>query len=172
MLSFLYFQVCDKLDRHPAGPVRASQPHHSVWQVCAVLPGTSPLQPQNHHSHTRKQHGAGENTQRLTYTPQSLNPFVTYLYIMSAHCYSTRYWISMLYSWPLSKDRSVTMCCSIRCYILCVLVYQTLCSLLDCLLTEDNTPADSPRELYEIYFVFACVWAFGGALFQDHVCGD
>ena len=49
---------------------------------------------------------------------------------------------------------------------------QTLCSLLDCLLTEDNTPADSPRELYEIYFVFACVWAFGGALFQDHVCGD
>ncbi|XP_053294795.1 dynein axonemal heavy chain 11 [Pleuronectes platessa] len=46
---------------------------------------------------------------------------------------------------------------------------QTLCSLLDCLLTENNTPADSPRELYEIYFVFACVWAFGGALFQDHL---
>nr|XP_054595116.1 dynein axonemal heavy chain 11 [Nothobranchius furzeri] len=46
---------------------------------------------------------------------------------------------------------------------------QTLCSLLDCLLTEDNTPADSPRELYELYFVFACVWAFGGALFQDHL---
>lgn len=49
---------------------------------------------------------------------------------------------------------------------------QTLCCLLDCLLTEENTPADSPRELYEIYFVFACVWAFGGALFQDHVCDD
>ncbi|KAM3605484.1 uncharacterized protein V6R79_026173 [Siganus canaliculatus] len=48
-------------------------------------------------------------------------------------------------------------------------IVQTLCSLLDCLLTEDNTPADSPRELYEIYFVFACVWAFGGALFQDHL---
>uniref|UniRef100_A0A4W4HCE4 Dynein, axonemal, heavy polypeptide 9 like n=1 Tax=Electrophorus electricus TaxID=8005 RepID=A0A4W4HCE4_ELEEL len=46
---------------------------------------------------------------------------------------------------------------------------QTLCCLLDCLLTEDNTPADSPRELYEMYFVFACVWAFGGALFQDHL---
>ncbi|XP_068196033.1 dynein axonemal heavy chain 11 [Antennarius striatus] len=46
---------------------------------------------------------------------------------------------------------------------------QTLCSLLDCLLTKDNTPPDSPRELYEIYFVFACVWAFGGALFQDHL---
>ncbi|KAL2088081.1 hypothetical protein ACEWY4_016909 [Coilia grayii] len=46
---------------------------------------------------------------------------------------------------------------------------QTLCSLLDCLLTEENTPPDSPRELYELYFVFACVWAFGGALFQDHL---
>ncbi|XP_062336891.1 dynein axonemal heavy chain 11 [Osmerus eperlanus] len=46
---------------------------------------------------------------------------------------------------------------------------QTLCSLLDCLLTEETTPTDSPRELYEIYFVFACVWAFGGALFQDHL---
>ncbi|XP_071977799.1 dynein axonemal heavy chain 11-like isoform X1 [Engystomops pustulosus] len=46
---------------------------------------------------------------------------------------------------------------------------QTLCSLLDCLLTEENTPPDSPRELYEIYFVFACVWSFGGALFQDQL---
>uniref|UniRef100_W5MKY4 Dynein, axonemal, heavy polypeptide 9 like n=1 Tax=Lepisosteus oculatus TaxID=7918 RepID=W5MKY4_LEPOC len=46
---------------------------------------------------------------------------------------------------------------------------QTLCSLLDCLLTPENTPPDSPREVYEIYFVFACVWAFGGALFQDHL---
>ncbi|XP_069077648.1 dynein axonemal heavy chain 11-like [Pleurodeles waltl] len=46
---------------------------------------------------------------------------------------------------------------------------QTLCSLLDCLLTEENTPPDSPRELYEIYFVFASVWSFGGALFQDQL---
>ncbi|XP_061081745.1 dynein axonemal heavy chain 11 [Conger conger] len=46
---------------------------------------------------------------------------------------------------------------------------QTLCSLLDCLLTPESTPPDSPRELYELYFVFACVWAFGGALFQDHL---
>ncbi|XP_063046887.1 dynein axonemal heavy chain 11 [Engraulis encrasicolus] len=46
---------------------------------------------------------------------------------------------------------------------------QTLCSLLDCLLTEENTPPDSPRELYELYFVFSCVWSFGGALFQDHL---
>ncbi|MEE6489662.1 hypothetical protein FKM82_015640 [Ascaphus truei] len=46
---------------------------------------------------------------------------------------------------------------------------QTLVSLLDCLLTADNTPPDSPRELYEMYFVFACVWSFGGALFQDQL---
>ncbi|KAJ6650408.1 hypothetical protein lerEdw1_009397, partial [Lerista edwardsae] len=44
---------------------------------------------------------------------------------------------------------------------------QTLCSLLDCLLTPENVPLDGPRDLYEIYFAFACVWAFGGALFQD-----
>lgn len=61
---------------------------------------------------------------------------------------------------------------TLRLLIFCVCVFvtnQTLCSLLECLLTDHNTPADSPRELYEIYFVFACVWAFGGALFQDHV---
>uniref|UniRef100_A0A8D0L2M4 Dynein axonemal heavy chain 11 n=1 Tax=Sphenodon punctatus TaxID=8508 RepID=A0A8D0L2M4_SPHPU len=46
---------------------------------------------------------------------------------------------------------------------------QTLCSLLECLLTPENTPPDSPRELYEIYFAFASVWAFGGALFQDQL---
>ncbi|XP_016391609.1 dynein heavy chain 11, axonemal-like, partial [Sinocyclocheilus rhinocerous] len=43
----------------------------------------------------------------------------------------------------------------------------TLCSLLDCLVTPENIPADTPREIYETYFVFACVWAFGGATFQD-----
>ncbi|XP_051721899.1 dynein axonemal heavy chain 11 [Ctenopharyngodon idella] len=46
---------------------------------------------------------------------------------------------------------------------------QTLCTLLDCLLTPENILADSPREFYEIYFVFACVWAFGGATFQDQL---
>uniref|UniRef100_A0A6I8PET2 Dynein axonemal heavy chain 11 n=2 Tax=Ornithorhynchus anatinus TaxID=9258 RepID=A0A6I8PET2_ORNAN len=46
---------------------------------------------------------------------------------------------------------------------------QSLCSLLDCLLTPENVPSDSPREVYELYFVFACVWAFGGALFQDQL---
>lgn len=41
--------------------------------------------------------------------------------------------------------------------------------LLDCLLTSENFPADSPREVYETYFVFACIWAFGGATYQDQV---
>ena len=45
-----------------------------------------------------------------------------------------------------------------------------LCHLLDCLVTPANTPADCPKEWYEIYFVFACVWAFGSALCQDQVC--
>ena len=44
-----------------------------------------------------------------------------------------------------------------------------LCSLLECILTPDNTPHDCPKEWYELYFVFCCVWAFGGCLFQDQV---
>lgn len=46
---------------------------------------------------------------------------------------------------------------------------QMLCYLLECLLTEENTPPDCPKELYELYFVFAAVWAFGGSMFQDQV---
>ncbi|XP_053544923.1 dynein axonemal heavy chain 9 [Bombina bombina] len=46
---------------------------------------------------------------------------------------------------------------------------QMLCHLLECLLTIENTPPDCPKELYELYFVFAAVWAFGGALFQDQL---
>ncbi|XP_063777851.1 dynein axonemal heavy chain 11 isoform X2 [Pseudophryne corroboree] len=46
---------------------------------------------------------------------------------------------------------------------------QTLCSLLDCLLTPDNVPPDSARDLYELYFVFACIWAFAGALHKDQL---
>ncbi|XP_076032504.1 dynein heavy chain at 93AB [Oratosquilla oratoria] len=44
---------------------------------------------------------------------------------------------------------------------------QMLCQLLECLLTTDNVPAESPKEFYETYFVFACVWAFGSAMYQD-----
>lgn len=46
---------------------------------------------------------------------------------------------------------------------------QTLCYLLEALLTPENTPPDSSKELYELYFVFAAVWAFGGSMFQDQV---
>lgn len=50
-----------------------------------------------------------------------------------------------------------------------VTVIQTILYLLECLLTPVNTPPDSSKELYELYFVFACFWAFGGAMFQDQV---
>ncbi|XP_032161875.1 dynein heavy chain 11, axonemal isoform X2 [Mustela erminea] len=46
---------------------------------------------------------------------------------------------------------------------------QTICTLLECLLTPDNVPLDSPKEVYEVYFVFACIWAFGGTLLQDQL---
>uniref|UniRef100_A0A8D2ZL57 Uncharacterized protein n=1 Tax=Scophthalmus maximus TaxID=52904 RepID=A0A8D2ZL57_SCOMX len=34
---------------------------------------------------------------------------------------------------------------------------------------QKNTPPDCAKELYELYFVFAAVWAFGGAMFQDQL---
>nr|XP_006007896.1 PREDICTED: dynein heavy chain 11, axonemal [Latimeria chalumnae] len=46
---------------------------------------------------------------------------------------------------------------------------QTLCSLLDCLLTPENIAPDSCKELFEIYFAFACIWAFGGGICQDQL---
>lgn len=46
---------------------------------------------------------------------------------------------------------------------------QMLCFLLDCFLTPRNVPPDCPKEWYEIYFVFSCVWAFGSTLFQDQI---
>ncbi|XP_064146127.1 dynein axonemal heavy chain 11 isoform X3 [Loxodonta africana] len=46
---------------------------------------------------------------------------------------------------------------------------QTICVLLECLLTPENVPSDSPKEVYEVYFVFACIWAFGGTLLRDQL---
>lgn len=46
---------------------------------------------------------------------------------------------------------------------------QMLCTLLESLLTPTNVPPDCPKEWFEIYFVFACVWAFGSCTFQDQV---
>lgn len=44
---------------------------------------------------------------------------------------------------------------------------QLLCYLLECLLTTSNAPPDCPKEWHEVYFVFAAIWAFGSAMFQD-----
>ncbi|CAB1338590.1 unnamed protein product, partial [Coregonus sp. 'balchen'] len=50
-----------------------------------------------------------------------------------------------------------------------VTLVQTLLHFMEFLLVPENTPPDSNKELYELYFVFACVWAFGGAMCQDQV---
>ncbi|XP_073974323.1 dynein beta chain, ciliary-like isoform X3 [Rhodnius prolixus] len=46
---------------------------------------------------------------------------------------------------------------------------QMLCTLLEALLIPANIPAESPKDWYEVYFVFACIWAFGSASFQDQL---
>jgi dynein heavy chain len=43
---------------------------------------------------------------------------------------------------------------------------QTLINLLTGLLTDQVIDKDSQPAVYETYFVFCCIWAFGGALFQ------
>ncbi|KAF5892934.1 dynein heavy chain 11, axonemal-like, partial [Clarias magur] len=107
----------------------------------------------------------------LYVNPQDLgwSSFVT-SWIDTRHAQSERANLTILF------DKYVPYCLEqVRCNLKTITpipessMVQTLCCLLDCLLTDENTPADSPRELYEIYFVFACVWAFGGALFQDHL---
>ena len=46
-----------------------------------------------------------------------------------------------------------------------LLFLQMLCYLLECLLTKaHNVQPDSPKEVIELYFVFAAIWAFGGCL--------
>ncbi len=44
-----------------------------------------------------------------------------------------------------------------------------LCHLLECLLIPEICPPDCSKELYEQYFVWACIWAMGASLFQDQV---
>ncbi|XP_067212065.1 dynein beta chain, ciliary [Linepithema humile] len=44
---------------------------------------------------------------------------------------------------------------------------EMLCHLLHCLLKPELTAGDFYKEYYELYFVFAAVWAFGSAMFQD-----
>ena len=50
-----------------------------------------------------------------------------------------------------------------------VSMIQTLCYLLETQLTPVNTPPDTSKEIYELFFVFCAIWAFGGFLFQDQV---
>ncbi|KAJ3090810.1 hypothetical protein HK102_002597 [Quaeritorhiza haematococci] len=45
----------------------------------------------------------------------------------------------------------------------------TLCNILEGLLTPVNTPKGCDKEWFEIYFVFAAVWAFGGCVLQDQL---
>lgn len=44
-----------------------------------------------------------------------------------------------------------------------------LCNLLDCFLTSENVPPDCPKEWYELYFAYACIWAFGSTMFKDQL---
>ncbi|XP_060805137.1 dynein beta chain, ciliary [Amyelois transitella] len=46
---------------------------------------------------------------------------------------------------------------------------QLTCYLLECFLNKTLLPSDCPKEWYETYFVFAIVWGFGSALFQDQL---
>eukprot|EP00755_Sulcionema_specki_P020566 Sspe_Gene.72238::Locus_43061_Transcript_1_1_Confidence_1.000_Length_1996::g.72238::m.72238/K10408/DNAH; dynein heavy chain, axonemal len=46
-------------------------------------------------------------------------------------------------------------------------IVQTICYLLEGILVPDAIPPNSPSELFEKYFVFACIWAFGGPLSSD-----
>ncbi|XP_066581161.1 dynein beta chain, ciliary [Prorops nasuta] len=44
---------------------------------------------------------------------------------------------------------------------------EMLCQLLHCLLKPEVTTSGFSKEHYELYFVFAAVWAFGSSMFQD-----
>lgn len=48
-------------------------------------------------------------------------------------------------------------------------IINMLCNLLEVLLTSENLPAGCDNELYELYFVFAAVRAFGGSTFKDEL---
>lgn len=45
----------------------------------------------------------------------------------------------------------------------------TLCNILEALLTPQNVPKGCDKDWYELYFVFASVWAFGGCSVQDQL---
>jgi dynein heavy chain len=45
----------------------------------------------------------------------------------------------------------------------------TLCNMIQLLMTPTNTPEGCSKEDYELYFAWACVWAFGSTLFKDQI---
>ena len=45
----------------------------------------------------------------------------------------------------------------------------TLCNMIDCLFTSKNIPVDSPKEFYEVYFIYACIWSMGGTIHHNQV---
>ncbi len=48
------------------------------------------------------------------------------------------------------------------------LIFWLSCNV-DCLLTPQNLPPDCPKEWWELYFVWATIWAIGGSLYQDQM---
>eukprot|EP00102_Acyrthosiphon_pisum_P022411 XP_016659621.1 PREDICTED: dynein beta chain, ciliary-like [Acyrthosiphon pisum] len=46
---------------------------------------------------------------------------------------------------------------------------QMLCTLLDCLSSPINCPPEIARDVFGTYFVFACLWVFGSAIFPDQL---
>ena len=46
-------------------------------------------------------------------------------------------------------------------------IVEVICRILEGLLTPDACPPGSEKEVYEAYFQFAAVWAFGGAFGAD-----
>ena len=39
--------------------------------------------------------------------------------------------------------------------------------IIACLRTPQNLPVDCPKDWWELYFVWATIWAIGGSLYQD-----
>ena len=52
-------------------------------------------------------------------------------------------------------------------YVTWFSMVQTLCSILECVLPANDGKDEVDRELYELHFMFSCVWAFGGCLAED-----
>eukprot|EP00731_Ephydatia_muelleri_P017567 Em0010g665a len=70
---------------------------------------------------------------------------------------------------PILLDAMCSGCFKKITLIQEVSMIQTLCYLLEAILTPQNVPPDTTKEIYALYFVFAAIWAFGGSTFQDQL---